>query len=85
VSLVPTAWRRLASRWLREWYLWQAHPAQQVGVAGVGADVVECWSNPEEDQQADALLISLFEKLKRLVFLAQNAVGVRQRHDWHGI
>jgi hypothetical protein len=49
----------------------QPHPTQQVGEARIGADVVESWCNAEEDQQADALLISRFEELKRLVFLAQ--------------
>src|SRR5713226_5728099 len=55
--------------------LWQPHPTQQVSVAGVGADVPETRVSVEEDQPTSALLISHFEELKRLRFLAHNATG----------
>ena len=56
---------------------WQSDPAPQVGETGIGADVVKRWSNVEVDQQADAILISRFEELKRLIFFAQNAPALR--------
>src|SRR5215471_5810224 len=55
----------------------QSDPAPQIGEAGIGADVVERRSNVEVNQQADAILISRFEELKGLVFLAQNATALR--------
>jgi len=55
---------------------WQPHPTQQVSVAGVGADVPETRVSAEEDQPTSALLISHFEELKRLRFLAHNATGL---------
>ncbi len=44
-------------------------------VAGFAADVPEIRQSIEEDQPASGLLISHFEELKRLGFLAHNATG----------
>jgi hypothetical protein len=56
--------------------LWQPNPAQQVGVARVGADVIERRSNPKVDQQAGTLLISRVGERKRVVLFPQNAVAL---------
>jgi len=55
------------------------HPTQQVSIAGVGADVAETGVSAEEDQPTSTLLIGHVEELKRLRFLAHNAIGFSQQ------
>jgi hypothetical protein len=50
--------------------LWQAHPAQQVGVAWVGADATEDWINHDPSELIVSHLISLLQPFKRLVSLS---------------
>jgi len=48
----------------------QPHPAQQIGVSGVGADATKDWINHDPSELIVSHLISLLQPFKRLVSLS---------------